>query len=79
MITSSEEWEASKKFSDLANELRDKDHIKPEDMKKLLNLLNSYIECPEKSPSTQNAFFDEFNIVMERYQDQTNAATDRQF
>jgi hypothetical protein len=32
MITSAEEWEASKAFNDLATELRDKDHIKAEDV-----------------------------------------------
>lgn len=76
MITSSEEWEASKAFNDLATELGDKDHIKAEDMKKLLNLLNSYIECPVKSLDTQNAFFDEFSIVMARYKDQSSTERD---
>jgi hypothetical protein len=76
MITSSEEWEASKAFNDLATELRDKDHIKAEDVNKLLKLLNSYIQCPVKSLSTQNAFFEEFSIVMERYKDQSNTDTE---
>ena len=77
MITSSEEWEASKAFNDLATELRDRDNpIKVEDMIKLLKLLNRYIECPEKSRRTQNAYFDEFSIVMERYKDQSDTGTE---
>ena len=79
MITSAEEWETYKAFSDLATELREGNApIKPEDMNKLLKLLNAYVECPERTHENQRNGFQEFDIVMKIYQKQRDADIDRE-